>query len=301
MLGETKQLFSIEPRVPLGGAPGAQKILEIESIKLTHQHSSPNYIVNGLEFTGRMAASRIWVGTRVRYLSTGTYSPGSGQKLYNDHIPLTTMQKILLATGSGFASIIDPYRHDLVADFGETTGHQALKWMHSKMSSDNEGRRVLEDKPRLRSDRVDYERLKTLPTKTFGYHYSRFYTDNMVSPDTRKTVQFVDNADYAYVMQRYRELHDVVHTVLRQPTTLKGEVVVKAFEGVQTRLPLCVLGATIGPVRLTRQEMFEYVIRDLPWAIRCGSQCKFLMNVYFEERFEQDIDELRRELNIELL
>lgn len=230
-----------------------------------------------------------------------TFTNGSSQKLYDQHIPLTNVQKILLAVGSGVAAIVDPYRHDLVADFGETTGHQALKWIHSRMVADKEGRRVLELKPRLRSDRVDYKRLASLPGNTFGSHYARFYTDNQVSPDTRKEVQFVDDVQLAYVMQRYRELHDIVHTILGQPTTIKGEVLVKAFEGVQTRLPLCILGGLIGPVRLTNEERLEYLARGLPWAVRCGREARLLMTVMFEERFEQDIDELRRELNIKLL
>lgn len=225
---------------------------------------------------------------------------GISPKLYEDHIPLTNLQKSLLAVGSAFTAIIDPYRHDLVADFGETTGHSALKYMISKMRSSEEGRRVLNEKPRLRSDVVDYERLRSLPDNTFGYRYAKFYEDNKVSPDTRKIVQFVDDAELAYVMQRYRELHDIVHTILEQPTTIRGEVIVKAFEGVQTRLPLCVLGGLVGPVRLSFGDQLEYLRKDLPWAVRSAQKAEFLMNVFFEQRFEQDIQDLRRELNIEL-
>lgn len=230
-----------------------------------------------------------------------TSDVGQQHKLYDAHIPLSNLQKALLAVGSSLTAIADPHRHDMVADFGETTGHQALKWIHSKMLEDEEGRKVLEERPRLRSDKIDYERLRTLPDNSFGYHYSRFYSDNKVSPDTRKEVQFVDDSELAYVMQRYRELHDIVHTILRQPTTIRGEVIVKAFEGFQTRLPLCILGGLVGPLRLNNQDKLNYFRRDLPWAIRCARESKFLMNILFEQRFEQNIDELRRELNIKLL
>lgn len=233
----------------------------------------------------------------IRHSSTST---ASHQKLYDQHIPLTDLQKLLLTIGSGVAAIIDPYRHDLVADFGETTGHSALKWIHKQMLANEEGRRILREKPRLRSDRIDYNRLKSLPKDTFGYHYSKFYLDNGVSPDTRKPVQFVDDVELAFVMQRYRELHDICHTILNQPTTLRGEFTVKAFEAIQTRLPLCIMGSLLGPIRLTNRESLQYMTKDLPWAVRCGNECKFLMNVYFEERFEQDITELRAELNIKL-
>ena len=228
-------------------------------------------------------------------------APFRNSKLYQQHLPLTNLQKLLLSIGSGVTAIIDPYRHDLVADFGETTGDLALRWMHGKMLADKEGKRILDDKPRLRSDTIDYDRLKSLPENTFGYHYSKFYSDNKVSPDTRRQVQFVDDVELAFVMQRYRELHDVFHTILNQPTTIKGEFTVKAFEAVQTRLPLCILGAMIGPLRLQNKERLEYISRDLPWALRCGKESKFLMNIFFEDRFDQDIFELRSELNIKLI
>lgn len=229
------------------------------------------------------------------------FTTRSIHKLYPEHIPLTNLQKAILTVGSGMGAIIDPLRDDLVADFGETTGKRALKFMYDKMSLDNEGYEILKNKPILNSNHVDYDSLAKLPVNTLGYHYKRFYVDNGVSPDTRKPVKFVDDPDLAYVMQRYRELHDLVHTILRQPTTIKGEVVIKAFEGVQTQLPLCLLGGVFGTVKLTPFEALEYVKRDLPWAIQCARQSKFLMSVYFEKRFEQDIDELREELNIRLM
>jgi hypothetical protein len=42
-----------------------------------------------------------------------------------------------------------------------------------------------------------------------------------------------------------------------------------------------------------------YLSKYLPWAIRVGSTSSFLMNVFYERRWEQDITELRDELKIE--
>lgn len=39
--------------------------------------------------------------------------------------------------------------------------------------------------------------------------------------------------------------------LLTPPCSLPGEVVVKWFEAIQTGLPMCVLGAAFGPVRLS--------------------------------------------------
>lgn len=45
-----------------------------------------------------------------------------------------------------------------------------------------------------------------------------------VTPDTRADVKFVDDEELAYVMQRYREVHDLIHTILGMPTNMLGEL-----------------------------------------------------------------------------
>ena len=43
-----------------------------------------------------------------------------------------------------------------------------------------------------------------------------------MTPDSRRDVMFVDDVELAYVMQRYREVHDLMHTLLGMPTNLLG-------------------------------------------------------------------------------
>jgi len=42
-------------------------------------------------------------------------------------------------------------------------------------------------------------------------------------------VQFVDNEELAYVMQRYREVHDFWHVLTGVPTTVLGEIALKWY------------------------------------------------------------------------
>lgn len=63
-------------------------------------------------------------------------------------------------------------------------------------------------------------------------------------------MQFLEDPQLAYVMTRYRESHDLVHTVLGMPTTMLGEVAVKWFEALNTGLPMCYGGAVFGALRL---------------------------------------------------
>lgn len=44
-----------------------------------------------------------------------------------------------------------------------------------------------------------------------------------VTPDSRAQVKFVDDEELAYVMLRYREVHDLLHTLLGMPTNMLGE------------------------------------------------------------------------------
>lgn len=111
-------------------------------------------------------------------------------------------------------------------------------------------------------------------------------------------MRFVDDPNLAYVCQRYREVHDLVHCILSMPTNMLGEVIVKWVEAIQTGLPLCWLGGLFGAIKLNQQARQIYISQGLPWALQCGHQTKKFMCVYFEKRFEQDFEELRRELNI---
>lgn len=78
-----------------------------------------------------------------------------------------------------------------------------------------------------------------------------------VTPDSRDHVKFIDDIELAYVMQRYREVHDIFHAVLVMPTTMLGEVTVKWVEALQTRLPMCIGGALFGASRLRPRYKFK--------------------------------------------
>ncbi|KAG8184289.1 hypothetical protein JTE90_008975 [Oedothorax gibbosus] len=222
----------------------------------------------------------------------------SHHNLYDAHIPTSTLQKVLLTLGSSVLSISNPYRHDMVAVLGETTGLKAAQQIRDKMMQDPEGISILHDKPRISSSSLDYQFLESLPKGTLGHAYLAFLKDNNVTPDTRRPVHYVDDAEIAYVIQRYREVHDFNHTLLGMPTNLLGEVCVKWVEAIQTGLPMCVAGALLGPLRLSAKQRQKYLESYLQWSISCGQQAKFLMNIYFEKRWQQNLDDLRKELNI---
>ena len=98
-------------------------------------------------------------------------------------------------------------------------------------------------------------------------------------------------------MQRYRECHDLYHCITSMPVRVEYEIVVKTFEFTNLGLPMTGLAAISAPFRLTAAKR-EKLKRYIPWALRCGGRAKKLMTVYWEKRWEQDVEELKRELGI---
>jgi ubiquinone biosynthesis protein COQ4 len=140
--------------------------------------------------------------------------------------------------------------------------------------------------------------LRSLPENTVGRTYADWLDREGVSPDTRDTVKYIDDEECAYVMQRYRESHDFYHALTGLPIFREGEVALKAFEFANTLLPMTGLSmfavTTLKPAE--RKRFFEIY---LPWALKNGLQGKEVINVYWEEQLERDVDELRNELGIQ--
>uniref|UniRef100_A0A3B4A0Z1 Ubiquinone biosynthesis protein COQ4 homolog, mitochondrial n=1 Tax=Periophthalmus magnuspinnatus TaxID=409849 RepID=A0A3B4A0Z1_9GOBI len=231
--------------------------------------------------------------------SSSDFSQTTHDALYPGHIPTTLLQKSLLAVGSGVTALQNPYRHDMVAVLGETTGHLALVQLRESMRNDPEGFSILMERPRIRLSTLDLNKMSLMPDGSFGREYLCFLDDNHVTPDSRADVKFVDDEELAYVMQRYREVHDFLHTLLGMPTNMLGEVAVKIFEAANTGLPMCVLGAVLGPLRLKTSHL-QTLFKTLgPWALQNGRKARCVLNVFYERRWEQNVEELREELNID--
>ena len=211
---------------------------------------------------------------------------------------ITGLQRVILTAGSGLTSILSPQRDDMISAFGELTGDRALPSIRRLMLQDPEGEQILRDRPVINSSTVDFARLAKMPERSFGKEYLAFLDRNKITPDSRKPVHFIEDEELAYVMQRYREIHDFTHCILGMRTNMLGEVTVKIFEAVQLNLPMCWLGGYFGVLRLGPKHTEAYLSKNLPWVLENAIKSKPLICVYFEKHFETPIDELRARLNL---
>ncbi|RDW63831.1 hypothetical protein BP5796_10333 [Coleophoma crateriformis] len=166
------------------------------------------------------------------------------------------------------------------------------------MLSDPTGRRILRDRPRISSKTLSVNYLRSLPENTVGRAYVDWLDREGVSPDTRDAVQYIDDEECAYVMQRYRESHDFYHALTGLPVFIEGEVALKAFEFANTLLPMTGL-STVAILKFKPAERGRFFNIYLPWAISNGLTSKEVINVYWEEILEKDVGELRSELGIQ--
>ncbi|KAH9824533.1 Ubiquinone biosynthesis protein COQ4, mitochondrial [Teratosphaeria destructans] len=232
---------------------------------------------------------------RVRTFSVLNRPPSN----YPGHVPLTWLERSALALGSAFGALQNPYRHDLIASLGEATAKPYfVSRLRHAMLSHPIGRRILKDKPRITSSSMRLEELRKLPDNTVGRAYAAWLDREGVTPDTRDAVRYIDNPEEAYVMQRYRETHDFTHAITGLPVIIEGELAVKAFEFTNTLLPMTALSLA-AILRLKAHERKRFFEIYLPWALRNGLKAEEVLNVYWEEELETDVDVLRTRLGIE--
>jgi ubiquinone biosynthesis protein COQ4 len=166
------------------------------------------------------------------------------------------------------------------------------------MLAHSTGRRILRERPRITSTSLDLPYLRSLPKNTLGAAYVAWLDREKVSPDTRTSVRYIDDEECAYVMQRYRESHDFYHALTGLPTYREGEVALKAFEFANTGLPMTGL-ASLSVFTLKGKERERFWDVYGPWAVRNGLQGEDVINIYWEEEMESDVEELRTRLGIE--
>lgn len=221
-----------------------------------------------------------------------------------------------MAIGASLWSFFDPYRHgmhsicpaqtlpanswaDLIAATGEATATPYFIYrLRDAMLADPTGRRILRARPRISSKTLSLPALRALPENTVGRAYVGWLDREGVSPDTRSAVRYIDDEECAYVMQRYRECHDFYHALTGLPIVREGEVALKAFEFANTLLPMTGL-SILAAATMKPSERRRFAGTYLPWAIRNGARAGEVINVFWEERLEDDVDELRRELGVE--
>ena len=150
---------------------------------------------------------------------------------YSSRYKLSLLQRAFVIPYFAAQSILDPTRGDMVAGLGDAlVCRKTLQEIKVKMEETSSGRELLLNKPLITSKSLDLPRLRLLPSNTLGHAYAQYVDDHGFSADERDAVRFIQDADLAYVVARYRQVHDFWHILCDLPPTETGELALKMFE-----------------------------------------------------------------------
>jgi ubiquinone biosynthesis protein COQ4 len=180
---------------------------------------------------------------------------------------------------------MDPTRGDLVAGLSDVTSLLVIDNLFRRFKRTNAGKELLRTKAVITNEELHFDLLKNLPETSLGGSYYKYMISHGFNANKRSIVNFHVNADHAYVICRYRQIHDFWHVLSGLPPTILGELILKAFEYKITGLPSCLLAATGGQVRLSSKEIQTYYQVGLPWAISNGKSC----NSFYQANPEFDV------------
>jgi ubiquinone biosynthesis protein COQ4 len=185
----------------------------------------------------------------------------------------------------------------------EITGRPRFRALLSELGSTPEGRRLLADRPELSSERVDYDRLRALPATTFGGAYVRHLDGNGITADYQAAAtRHVDDPDIAYLMRRFRQTHDVWHSLLGLGIAGHEEVIVHAFSFGQLRLPVSALIMVFGTLKhIVLERRWGALRHSMLEAYRAGREASPLMPVYWEDLWDAPLETVRVAYNVQPL
>ena len=113
-------------------------------------------------------------------------------------------------------------------------------------------------------------------------------------PDDRPPVRYVEGGpDAAYAALRAREAHDYWHTLFACPTSIAGELALKALEAAHLGLPSAGAAVVGAAWRLSPSDARWLAGTALPWAVRAGGRCADLLCLDYEGAFGEPLDEVR--------
>lgn len=194
----------------------------------------------------------------------------------------------------------DSERTDEIHLVEEITGRPRYRAYLADMGTQADMQELLRDRPELCDDQVDYDHLRSLPDTTLGGRYVRHLDDNGITAEYQAAAtRHVEDPVIAYLMRRFRQTHDVWHSLIDLGIEGHEEVIIHAFSWGQMRLPVSALVVLFGTLKhIVFEARWGALRHALTEAYVNGRNAAPLLSVYWERMWEDDIDEVRARFNI---
>lgn len=197
----------------------------------------------------------------------------------------------------------DSERTEEIHRVEELTGRGRFRRFIREIGGDREFADLLEDRPELRSDQVDFDALRALPNDTLGYRYIDHLDRNGLTADSQATpTTHVDDPVIGYLMRRFRQTHDVWHALTDLGTSGHEEVIIHAFSWGQLQLPVSALVITFGTLKhIVFEARWRELRSGLLEAYRSGRDAAPLLPIYWERLWSEPIEAVRARCGVRAL
>lgn len=156
------------------------------------------------------------------------------------------------------------------------------------------GNRDLIEKP------YDLEALAQLPANTLGGRFGRHMNDRGLSPEFFPYLEVTEAV--TYLGMRIRKTHDIWHVLAGFDTDPAGEVGLMGFYQAQypSSFPMAIMVATmLGAIERRDLAEIDDVMVQTCAGFQNGKRARKLYGVVWEDHWERDLAEVRKEFSIE--
>jgi ubiquinone biosynthesis protein COQ4 len=174
---------------------------------------------------------------------------------------------------------------------GDRLQHHAARLLQTEA-----GRALFAERPEINGATVDLEQLGRYDEGTVGRAFAQYFAENGILP---LECEWDVRNDSDYLLQWYRQTHDLHHIIMGYGTDAIGEMEVQAFMmgniGFRHSVFILVASALVRPAGLP--PIWKYWDR-LVAAYRRGKRAGDMFAVRFDHSFAATLETLRTELAI---
>lgn len=198
-------------------------------------------------------------------------------------------------------TLLDSNRTDELLVAEEITSQYRFDSMIERFCDSEEGRALLRDRPCVSRAEVDFDALLALPEDTLGHRYASHMKRHELDPDALAgPVARGHDTVAGFLHERYRQTHDLWHTMTELGVEGHEEIILHAFTFAQLRLPYSALLLLLGGVKHIvlegRWRALRYALVD---AYEKGRRSQWLLPVYWERYFEEPFEHVRGRFGVE--
>lgn len=214
------------------------------------------------------------------------------------HVALTgsAWKRAQLGARAGLKLALDTNDTKQVFYLAFAVDRETLSRVYARLVEDPVGRELVRSQAAIDSKQVDFERLHALPADTLGGAYARALATKGLDPDIFQRPPGLPD-DLAYVAQRARQTHDLLHVLTGLDTDVPGEIALQAFTHAQ-------LGQNFSKLIVIFGLLFFGVRYPRVWnmvkrAHIAGRDAKFLLAVRWEDWWADSLADVRARVGLD--